>query len=255
MTDPAMARNMFLRKFFVQPPIIFECFSGVGADTITFLYDLNPKVIYTVQHAMQKASYEEVRAYVSLQGNIQNFIAAVPDIRDDVVQYSPDSVQSFIAKQSDFPSIDLLYLDPPWRLDGVNECTAEQMVAFLDETVFSPLKQKNIVPRVICIKTRFGRADIEKIHDSFPVYRLDTCLKCQPTNKIFYFHIFALKDVVDAVYQRSDVFNVIYDTGKRLRKPEESGASSTVANTDQYPYQRGGAQQGDGALPKFQMVI
>jgi hypothetical protein len=170
-----------------------------------------------------------------------------------VVRYSSDSVQSFIAKQTNFPRIDLLYLDPPWILNGSDECTAAEMIQFLGKTVFEPLKQKEIVPRVICIKTRFGRADIDAISNMFPMYRLDTCLQCQPTKNIFYFHIFALKDVVDAVYQRSGVYNAVYDTGKRLRPPAIADPSSTVANTDHHPYRWGGAQQVGDAQPRFAM--
>lgn len=250
ITDPALARNMFLQKFFIKPPVIFECFAGVGADTITFLHDFNPKAIYTVQRAMLLATAEEVRSYDTLQNNIRNFILAVPGIRDDVVKFSPISIQTYIAHMAKSTLVDLLYLDPPWRLDGVKECTPTELIEFLNAAVFAPLAQNKIVPRVICIKTRFGRDQIDPIQALFPAYRLDTCLECQPLQNIFYFHIFALKGTVDAVYQRGSVFKRILDTGKRLRVVNPPSGSATVANVDTYQHPKKRVQR-DRDLPQL----
>ena len=236
LTDPAMGRNMFLQKFFIESPVILEAFAGVGGDTITFLLKFKPKHLFAVQHGSPLTSHPiEGRAYNLLQLNVNSFLSQYPDIPRNSITFSDETIQNFIAHTPGLTHVDLLYLDPPWVLNGVNECTPEELVDFLNEYVFKALASKKIVPRVICIKTRFGWNEVDRIQHYIPAYYRDHSIKTQPMKNVYYFHIFSLNTPTDVILQRSNAFQKIYNNDgktKRLRPPEQDDPSIKRVTTD-----------------------
>jgi hypothetical protein len=219
LTDPAFFRNRFMQKFFTDPPIILEAFGGVGGDTITFLRDFDPETCYVVQNGLTGAKRTETRSFVMLQMNVQNFFHAFPELDHNNVVYSADTVYNFIL-QTQFLRIDLLYLDPPWVLNGVNECTPKELVEFLNTAAFEALKIKKIIPRVICIKTRFGWDKIKEIEPLIPQYNRFVSIKTHVLKGIYFFHIFALNTPLDINYKRSGAQKQVYGAeGESNRVP------------------------------------
>jgi hypothetical protein len=239
LTDPARVRNLFLRKFFYNPPVILEAFGGVGADTITFIHDLDPKLCYVVQNGLTGSRRTEQRAFVLLQMNVQNFLHEFPELDHHNVVFSAETAYNFIM-ETKIDLIDLLYLDPPWVLDGVNECTPRELVSFLDQTVFASLKIKEIVPRVICIKTRFGWDKIKEIESLIPKYNRFVSIKTHVFKGKYFFHIFAINDPLDVIYQRGVIQNQTYGVeGESNRIPIQD------IDPESIPRQRAESYQGE----------
>jgi hypothetical protein len=237
LTDPARVRNMFLRKFFYDPPVILEAFGGTGADTITFLHDLDPSHCYVVQNGLSGvATRTEQAAFVLLQGNIHYFFEAFPELNHGNVMFSAYTVRDFI-REAPITKIDLLYLDPPWVIKGDMECTPKELINFLDDTVFKSLNAKRILPRVICIKTRFGWDKISQIEHLIPKYNRFVSIKTQPLKGLYYFHIFAINDPLDVIYQRSSIQNETYGVeggSKRVPIQNNDPESKPRYNAESY---------------------
>jgi hypothetical protein len=214
-SEPSLIRDYFMSKHFTQRPFIIDVFGGVGGDVITFLFMLAPEKIHCIEFVRDQHDREK---YDKLLSNIQNFKAAMPDyIKNIDVQTFQSSCQTYFT-QTPPPRIDLLYLDPPWVLNGANrECTAAELIDYLIEEVFShvfgPAAQAitNVTPHVICIKTRFGWPELESIMNKIPeFYRMDSTSNT-PFRGTYYFHTLVVKNPELHTWVHSDVWNMVYD--------------------------------------------
>jgi len=229
VTEPSMMRNMNLKRFFIEQPIIVEAFAGIGADTITFLYNLAPKKIYSIEHTSGMGGHPELaRPFRTLKKNIDNYLKAFPDVDPTSVMLVPDSVESFM-KRTELPYADLLYVDPPWILDGkTSECTPSELIEFLNTTIFN-ITGRWFTPKVICIKTRFEWAKFESAlteiastqtksaigYDLSDYIRIPSDVEVQPFRGTYHFHIFLSKTVEDDVYWvKSKTWYDTYEGGK-----------------------------------------
>jgi hypothetical protein len=223
-TEPALLRNTLLNekmKSMALPkhPVIVEPFAGCGADTITFLYNMKPKRIYVCDR-------DDVRSSL-LQNNVTNFEKVVNDKFGSMTQimdyYVGESRGIFdnVARAGD--DISLLYLDPPWKLNGIQgkghdgEADAEQLVMFLIEQVFVPMQKSSLFPKLIVIKSRFGWEELSKVMDKLPKKRDGTAMYIQTDTILFtpfkhpvYFHTLQTTNCVLHQWKHSVDYDKIY---------------------------------------------
>jgi hypothetical protein len=175
LTEPALLRNRLLNAKMASMllpinPVIVEPFAGCGADTITFLYNMKPRKIYVCDRDYARK--------MLLQDNVTDFEQANqrkwndPTDRMDYYVGEANGIFDRVAASRD--EISLLYLDPPWVLDDVTgngpdgEADAAQLVKFLTTEVFEPMHVKNLIPKLIVIKTRFGWKELSQVMDKLP---------------------------------------------------------------------------------------
>jgi hypothetical protein len=225
MTEPAMKRNKFLKWLFTEAPIVLDPFAGIGGDTITILYGLGPKYYFGMEHSTDDGlNPENSKTFLTLKRNVDNFLEAYPNIDKNCCKLSAEPMQIALANFS-YTYIDLLYIDPPWsRSIGSVEFTPQEMIEYLDESVFSVTKNFEWVkPRVVCMKTRFDWDKISDIQKLMPNYfRLDD-IGAQPFRGEYHTHIFIRDEPANVWLYKSRAWYEIFENGT----PNEKWAKKT----------------------------
>jgi hypothetical protein len=219
-TEPALLRNDNLMAKMNSmgipvKPVIVEPFAGCGADTITFLYSMDPKKIYVCD--------SNKRVSTLLQHNVENF--------QDAMSYEDKRVDYFVGEAKDVynqvdtsvDEISLLYLDPPWVVEGIEgrgsggEADNAQLIDFLVEQVFQPMSVKKIIPRLIVMKTRFNWKELSKVMDKLPTnseghpqYVQTDTIYFKPLNRTVYFHTLQSTNVVLHQWKHSRIQDKVY---------------------------------------------
>jgi hypothetical protein len=227
-SEPAILRNRLIRKkmesmMLPVNPVIVEPFAGWGADTITFLFNLDPKKIYVCERNDDASK--------QLRTNVTNFDDALETNYKDPkgrMDYYVGEAKNIFDKVATSPNeIDLLYLDPPWVLDGVtgnlrdNEADNAQLITFLMDNVFTPMQAKNLIPKIIVIKTRFDWKKLSQVmhmlpekDDGDPQYVQTDTIFFKPLKRTVYFHTLQTTDCVLHRWEHSKIQDTIYPNFK-----------------------------------------
>lgn len=208
VSEPSLYRDGFIRRYFRNRPVIVDVFGGVGGDAITFLYMLNPARIDVIEMLHSDEDRERIRL---LNENLESFKRAFSEYSLDQIEHRVfDS--SFERYMEAYPPtrIDLLYLDPPWVLQGTNEATPVQLFEYLNEMVFSKLVSNGLNPRVICIKTRFDWEKCQVIMKQIPDYLHLNTTKNLPFNGKYHFHIMVQNKAEQSDWHHTKIFDDAY---------------------------------------------
>ena len=215
LSELALGRNMVLRRYFVSRPVVLEPFAGCGADTITFLYNLQPKMILASDMA-QKFQVDYIKK------NIAKFKSAFPHTSEIPVVLYNERASELLARIKRepgenhvvVPHIDLLYLDPPWVIPGMKEeATPKELLDFLMEEVFQPMRANGFVPKVIVIKTRFGWKEMDKLMDMVKGFTQRDTLSMAPLRRTVHFHILTSNELTISNWTPSPEFVHVYRDG------------------------------------------
>ena len=138
--------------------VFVDAFACVGGDTLAAMYQFRESKIYSIE----KSSAHDGR-FERLKDNIEEFKQALGGTVD--VEAKSIGIGEFIKVSGDLMSISVLYLDPPWSLgpehgSGASADGCQQSMysppavisQFLNENVFTPLKEKNVYPKIIALK-------------------------------------------------------------------------------------------------------
>jgi hypothetical protein len=227
-SEPAILRNELLNlkmgaMALPDKPVIVEPFAGCGADTITFLYNMSPKSMY-VGDVDQRLSN-------LLQENVKNFQAVATSSGNPTVHHHVGNSSEIFEKVAlEDRDISLLYLDPPWHLEGIEgnvkiygkrpEADAPQLISYLMENVFDPMVKSNLFPNLIVIKTRFGWEKLSgvmhklpKKSDGSPRYIMSDTIFFTPINSPVHFHTLQTTSCVLHQWHHSKAYDDVY--GKR----------------------------------------
>lgn len=254
-SDTALFRNTFLSGFFVEPPVVVDAYSGIGMDAISFLENLyfrpeiGVKFLYAVEnsddHARNLRLLHNVHEYIRVKEGIPNN-AMIPVTGDSLggrVEFYPNGTEEFFQNCKKFKanpvnSIDLLYIDPPWILDGRpnsgpnGEATPIELLEFLYETIFKHLIQHEVHVRMVCIKTRFTWEQCKPFLDilrSHMKYKTDefthtATIKNQPFKNVYYFHVIKTNEADYGEWKQSKAFQKAYKT---MKQGEVEGGEDT----------------------------
>lgn len=221
LSEVALGRNEVLRKYFVSRPVILEPFAGCGADTITFLYNLHPEVILASDMA-KKFEVDYIKK------NVANFKAAFAHTREVPVVLYNEKASELLARVKKEPGenhvvvrhIDLLYLDPPWVLPGkTEEASPQELLDFLMDEVFQPMRANGFVPKVIVIKTRFGWKEMDKLMDMVRGFTQRDTLSMAPLRRTVHFHILTSNELTISNWKPSPEFMHVYRDGPEPALP------------------------------------
>jgi hypothetical protein len=252
-SEPAILRNELLndkmRAMGLSPhPIIIEPFAGCGADTISFLFNMNPTKIYVSEVRQDRID--------QLRGNVTKFEKAMPDVMtpaydvQNTVQPKGSIVSISQCESRDIftyvneENISLLYLDPPWTVWSItgkaenNELDAGQLLDYLNDEVFSPMLAKKIKPKLIVIKTRFDWKELKKVMHQLPKKDSDTnedlyiqtdTIYFQPLKSTVYFHTLQTTECTVHQWEKSSIQGEIYGKyGKGGQSVDGEGRLSYV---------------------------
>ena len=255
MAEPALRRNEYLRALFPYAPVVVEPFAGCGADTISFMYNLGASKIYASDYA-NKFEVDYIRR------NVENFKRAVPGMADVDITLFKDKAEDFFGNLRDAPDahgntvvphVDLLYLDPPWRLDGMSqnqEATPGELLNYLAGEVFRPLFDEGFLPHIIVVKTRFGWEEMREMMSNVKGYRHVFTMKFTPLRREVNFHVLQ-SDMYEVVkLLPSDDYEHIY-RGKPLPAlPQDE--TRRIKDYGRFEYARRRRQdEGEGPLPSI----
>ena len=243
VTEPALRRNLMLRKYFVDDPVVMEPFAGCGGDTITFMYNLGAKTIYA-------SAMAEKFAVNYIQGNVNNFQEAVPESGyTKVVLFKKSAAALFheLTEEIDEDGniqavhIDLLYLDPPWTLPGMKEeATPAELLQFLNEQVFDPMLERGFTPKVIVVKTRFGWKDMRDLMSHIQGYLHVDTIKFTPFKNEVNFHVLIVNRYTISTWEPSQEYKHIYKGGDAPALPP--AGETRAIDFGELKYERSGRQ-------------
>lgn len=251
MAEPALKRNAYLRGLFTYDPVVVEPFAGCGADTITFCYNLRPSRIYASDYA-QRFGPDHIRR------NVENFKRTVPGMAGvDVTLFKERAADFFRNLRSApdesgntvVPHVDLLYLDPPWQLEGATaEATPRELLNYLAGEVLVPMFEEGFQPYVIVVKTRFGWEAMRELMNNVRGYRHVFTMRCTPLRREINFHVLQ-SDMYDVTtLLPSADYEHVY-RGKAL--PAQDGVAR-ITDYGQFQYDRRRRQdEGQGPLPQI----
>lgn len=224
-SEPALERNAWIAKFLNTRPVIIEAFGGVGGDTVTFLRDFQPQRIDVIE------MHEDDRDTVALlKSNVANFKQAYSPTLDECEVYIHDEgIQQFLFNH-EIKMVDLLYLDPPWRIKGTKsyengrtlkekECTPEEMLEFTNEHVFRHLAEAGILPYLILMKTRFGWDECKTIMRDLKGFTRAGSQYQAPFNEEhggYYYHMFRTDARTFFRWHKSKAWYKVYEPTKAL---------------------------------------
>jgi hypothetical protein len=242
-SDTALFRNTFLSGFFVEPPVVVDAYAGIGMDTVSFLYNLycrpeiGVKFVYAVENSddysrtsrLQHNLHEYIRAKEGIPEN-----AMIPMTSDSLggrVEIYPNGTEAFFQNCKNFKtnpvnSIDLLYIDPPWTLEGRpnsganGEATPMELLEFLYDTIFKHLIRNDVHVKMVCIKTRFTWEQCKPFLDilrSHMKYKTDefthtATVENRPFKNVYYFHVIKTNEAANGKWQPSEYFQKAYKT-------------------------------------------
>jgi hypothetical protein len=221
LSEVALGRNEVLTKYFVSRPVILEPFAGCGADTISFLYNLNPKMILASDMA-KKFEVDYIKR------NVANFKAVFPHTSEIPVVLYNERASELLRRVKKEPGenhvvvhhIDFLYLDPPWVLPGTKqEATPRELLDFLMEEVFEPMRANSFVPKVIVIKTRFGEKDMGELMKMVNGFTHRDTLIMAPLRRTVHFHILTSNELTISNWKPSPEFVHVYRDGPEPELP------------------------------------
>jgi len=213
MTYPSIAldRNFLLSKWFLPGGTVVDLGAGCGTDTISFTEKMQPAVIWAVEDSMNPTRN------LRLKNNVENWLK-VYDLNPDLIQiYLKGAVEFF--KTWGNKTIQLLYIDPPWVFnDSKKEATPQQMIDFLWEMAFKPMKEYGVKVSIICIKLRYEWDTVSKIldmanrgiEDQNYHFRKIMQFECKPMKQTFYFNIIKNNQPDDVFLHPDAYFNYIY---------------------------------------------
>jgi 16S rRNA G966 N2-methylase RsmD len=238
VTALALFRNtLLIRHCSSYRPTIVEPFAGCGADTISFMLNMNPSVIY--------CSDPNETNKLLFKKNIENIKHASGQTLDTHIQWFSTTANDFFHKVSEPDTdgeggqkilhIDLLYLDPPWKIQGAKEnMTADQMVDYLNKEVFDSMFKRGFQPRVIVLKMAFDYNQMKTVMSRFPtakdsstglvspVYSHTESIKARPINGEYSFHILVNNTIYASTeWDPDDLFNNIYNGIASHGKPHD----------------------------------
>jgi hypothetical protein len=161
--EACMARDRLLAPLFDRRPTIVDPMCGSGLDACAFLFDLFPEAIYINDSKVTYEAKVMKRSYGVMELNVNNMRGAFDVLINDsrhvkapYVDFASLPCADYIRTLSRGMLVHILYLDPPWALPGADyEMTAEELAGYLDDNVFRPLAEMEIVPRCIVFKTRW----------------------------------------------------------------------------------------------------
>jgi hypothetical protein len=238
LSEVALGRNEVLTKYFVSRPVILEPFAGCGADTVTFMYNLHPKMILASDMA-KKFEVDYIKK------NITNFKAAFPHTSEIPVVLYNEKASELLARIKKEPGenhvvvhhIDLLYLDPPWVIPGMKqEATPKELLDFLMEEVFQPMRANGFVPKVIVIKTRFGWKEMDTLMDMVKGFTQRDTLSMAPLRRTVHFHILTSNELTISNWNPSPEFLHVYRDGPEPELP--AGDPKRAIDYGQFEYER-----------------
>jgi hypothetical protein len=240
MTEPAMKRNKFIKQFFTEPPVIFDASAGIGGDTVTFLHSFAPKKCIAVEHSTPHGEHPELsRTFRTLKKNVSNFLKAYPDIDPNSIETVPDSIQTFL-ERTNYSYIDLLFIDPPWSPDGgLTEYTPEEMIEYLNNTVFS-ITGRWFKAKIVCLKSRFPWDQFSAVMKYLPDYIRLEDIGAQPFKGEYHTHIFLKNEASNEWLDKSKAWYDTYENGtpkeKWMRKTGFKNVKILEDNDEGIPY-------------------
>jgi len=221
MTPPAIAldRNRIIGKWMRDNCIIVDMGAGSGTDTLSFFNHIKPKTVYAVEDS------SDTLRNMRLQRNVNMFLDAFKFPRE-IVQYRFDGYENFMMSK-EVNNIDLLYVDPPWLLNGSKiEASPDEIVNFVSDTVFKPMKRNEVGVTMFCIKLRFPWGQCSKIldmlnegiHDENERYRRIMEFDATPFNRQISFHFFIKNTPVEHEHVNDAAENFAY---KNIPLPDD----------------------------------
>jgi hypothetical protein len=255
LSDTALYRNTYLSSFFVNPPVVVDCYAGVGMDTISFMHnlmftdELSIKKIYAVENNddddRNGRLIHNVQEYIRARDKVQPgaLVPAGGDGLQSQIEFYLNGTELFFQncrhfKKNAIEEIDLLYIDPPWTLPGKEnkglsgEATPMELLRFLFDTVFKHLIDSKIKVKVVCIKTRFKWEQCAPFIEMLSNYIQDerkrfahvTTLSNKPFKNVYYFHVIKTVEAEYGEWHQSGLFKKTYGVKPRVTQNGEGGA-------------------------------
>jgi hypothetical protein len=220
-SEQALGRNQTISKYFLSRPVILEPFAGCGSDTISFLYNLQPEVVIA-SDMTKKFEFDYIKE------NLHKFRAAYPEVAHIPVLLYNERSSVLLSRIKQEPGeghivirhIDLLYLDPPWTLPGMDrEATPDELLDFMMDEVFIPMRVNKFVPKMIVIKTRFGMMDMDKLMTKIHGFELREVIIMHPLSQDIHFHIITSTEVTITRQVEGETYKNVFRNGPESTLP------------------------------------
>ena len=159
LMESAVMRIQDITKLLKTKPVFIDTSGGVGGDLIAALIwgrmlrcdsiEKNPETAKMLQHNVEDAK----RAVEELpEGALSAELKK--EIIDTKVVIHEMTTREYFEKYQLRVS-DIVYIDPNWTLEGQNrEATPDEMQGYLQKEVLGPLKEQQLYPMFIIVKTR-----------------------------------------------------------------------------------------------------
>ena len=146
-----MMKKVLLEMGDEEPCIALDCFAGAGGNTMHLMCRLP---VGSALHAVQRVSTPaEIDRLDNLRYNVATFRGQMikAGMHPASVEIHATDIKSFVSDVAlgKFQSPSLLFVDPPWSLDGVRIASYHQLIWFMKENIFS---SKDFRPRFIVFK-------------------------------------------------------------------------------------------------------
>ena len=179
-TDCRERNDMLKRVLDTQGQwVIWDLYGGVGGDAVQFQV-LFPRCTLTVVQAPVATSTEGRGRFERLQRNVRQI--------DTVTKCVYTSNTDFINATEKDTRVDLVYCDPPWY-SGKEPLSEWAFVDNLQKEVLTPLSQKGIHPRYLCIKAMYQYSVLSPLLSKFDHKFITEVCPARKKDKNNYFFI------------------------------------------------------------------
>ena len=188
--EACMMLHRLLVGLFDENPVIADPFGGSGLDMAAMIFNLYPKEVFVNDSTWVYDERLLKRDGGVIATNINHMVTLFRELSEGVDGRPPPVIHPPTMKEAHDFIMDLetemvlhiLYLDPCWSLPGEKyEMSSTAMAKYLNSEIFSQLKARNITPRCIVLKTRWGVDHLEDIKKILGKdYSADYCLEATP---------------------------------------------------------------------------
>lgn len=201
--EACLRRDRLLATLFDERPVVVDPFGGSGSDICMMLFNLYPKEIYCSDAVFGQDVRVRQKEGGIMQHNYENMMMLFEELKHGVHGMKPPVIHTPVMQESiqfirSLPEnlhVDILNLDPCWSRPGQKyEMDPTQMASYLKANVFTPLKERNITPKCILLKTRWAADHLENIMGVLPgQYFADYSVEATP-----------FKDFISEIVHKND---------------------------------------------------
>lgn len=232
--EACMQRDRLLATLFDERPNIVDPMGGSGADVCSFLFNLFPREVRVGEAVFMYDPATREHEGGILHNNYSQMLHKFTELTHGVDGQPPPAVHFSVSDSVSFLRLlplnyilHLLYLDPCWSQPGADvEMTPEEMAEYLEENVFVALRYRQIVPRCIVFKTRWGADGLKHImaklgghyHAEYSVqatpFRDDAAEEGQQKKGTFHWVVIVHEELKPITWHRTEAFERLFKEKK-----------------------------------------